>query len=57
MTLRSRLFLIFLTITVFGLVPLFSLFPATVTLAADTWCPYNCGYAEGRGGYMLELAE
>lgn len=29
---------------------------ASVTLAADEWCPYNCAVGSDRPGYMVEIA-
>lgn len=29
----------------------------TITLRADTWCPYNCEPKDARPGYMIEIAK
>jgi polar amino acid transport system substrate-binding protein len=35
----------------------FSAFSDTITLRADTWCPYNCDPKSSHPGYMIEIAK
>ena len=47
----------FLFILVLVLSTVLPLRAATITLAADLWCPYNCRPGNDRPGYVVELAQ
>jgi polar amino acid transport system substrate-binding protein len=49
-------------LTLFALLSFLTWLPAaqaaeTVTIVADSWCPYNCDPASDRPGYMIEIAK